>query len=694
MWPTNSAKGKVWALWALKGLLLLAILAVGLSLRLDDLKVWKARQNLYFVAPKRPIFASYDAFYFARLARDWQEGRYRSGRADLFRGAPDTYLEPQNKKEKKFQPRYPFPVPLMSWSAAKLSDWLKTPLENVALYYTPITAVLFVIPLFFYLESLGYTAAGLLGGLVGATAYIYLMRTSIARFDTDSLNLFFPVVLGMCLWFSFRSPRSLLWVALASFFGFLFYWWYQHPHLVLVPYLLFVFLLWYERRKFGRKEWTALALLFLPNAWFLWQAPWNLGHQLYTYLLQIVSPEAKGLFPGYPNVQQSISELQKILGLRQAALFTLPNRFLFSAGLVGALILLWRERKALLYLWPYFLIGLLVFHSGNRFGMYLAPFLGMGLGFWVDWLSRRASSYFEIPLSETLRTLLVLLAVLILGAGILSSQKASKNFVATPKALAPIARDMEKLSRILPQGAWIWTWWDYGYAFQYYARRATFIDGGGLQVTPKSYYVALSWTSPSPETAHRVTHFLASKGLMGIYRALHLDNQTAEGLTRRVLMGPLFPPPQHPVYWVFTPDLFPKYGWIGYFGSWNFEKHEGRFGFILEVGACRRESPEILACSRGVRINLAARKVFLGNHEMPLAGIVQKTPERIREFSLQAHGLILEEVHSRYGPIFFLTDLLTYQSNFNQMYVLRRYNPSYFELVLDDFPFMVVYRTK
>ncbi|RUM87742.1 MAG: hypothetical protein DSZ24_05500 [Thermodesulfatator sp.] len=687
------AKSKIWIIRGIKGVLLLAVIAVGLSWRFDDLKVWKARQNLYFVTPDRPIFASYDAFYFARLARDWQEGRYRSQKVDPYRGVPDSHLKAQDKKEKGFQPHYPFPVPLMSWSAAELSSWLKIPLEKLALYYTPITAVLFVIPLFFYLEFLGYTAAGLLGGLVGVTSYIYLIRTSIARFDTDSLNLFFPIFLGMCLFFYFQSRRPLLWVALASFSGFLSYWWYGHPHLVFVPYGLFVFVLWWEKRRFGRREWLALALLFLPNAWFLWRAPWSLIHQLYGYVIQIASPERKGLFEGYPNVQQSISELQHFKGLLQVSGFTLQNPFLFLLGLLGAAVLLIKEWRGLLFLWPYFFIGLLVFRSGNRFGMYLSPFLGMGLGFWVDWLSQGLFSWLNIHLSESLRTLLVLWVVLILGYGTLHFQRISQKFVATPKANAFLARDMEKLDRLLPSGAWIWSWWDYGYAFHYYARRPTFIDGGGLQLTPKTYYVALSWTSSSQEEAYRITNFLASEGLIGLYRRLVLDNQTAAELTREILQGQVISrSPKHPVYWVFTQDLPPKYGWIGYFGSWDFTQDKGRYGFVFNLNPCRETSKSELLCARGVKIDLREHRVFWGARILPLAALVVQGSSGVRREVFRAKGFILEIASSAYGRLLFLTDPPSFRSNFNQMYVLRRYDPRYFKLILDDFPFMVVYQ--
>lgn len=685
MWPTSSDSYKRLSILFLKILLLFSVLIVGLSLRFDDLKVWQTRQNLWYLDPDRPLFTSYDAFFFARLARDYQEGLYAPRERDPYRGVPDNYLTDNIT--------YPFPVPLMSFSAARLSDWLGMPLEKVALYYTPITAVLFVIPLFLYLETLGYTAAGLLGGLCGVTAFIYVIRTSIARFDTDSLNLFFPFAIAWALAMYFRSRRPLLWVGLASIFSFLFYWWYAHPHLIFVLMLIFGGVIFWEKRAFEKRDRIALAILLLPNLWYLWKAPLSLFKQIWGYVVAITSPGQTGIFRDYPNVLQSISELQQSKGLSQVAILTLQNKTLFILGLLGAFILLVRERKALAFLWPYFLIGLLVFRSGNRFAMYLAPFIGMGLGFVLHLGMDGLERLFKIEVSRSLKKLLVLLATLLLGLGVFSAQKNSRAYVAVPKVNAFVARNMEKLQEVIPQEAWIWSWWDYGYAFQYLSRRAVFIDGGS-QGSPKTYYVALSFTSPSPEEARNITAFVAREGLVGIKKRLKED-LTARELTEAVKKGRLYRAPEHPVYWVFTQDLPPKYGWIGYFGTWDFETHRGRFGFIWDLNPCRREKArQVLSCRRGVRVDFKHRKVYLGPKTFLLSEIVFRSSEGIQSQKFSEKGLILEVISTSYGETFFLLDRRSFESNFNQMYLLRRYDPRYFELVLDDFPFLVAYRVK
>jgi len=59
------------------------------------------------------------------------------------------------------------------------------------------------------------------------------------------------------------------------------------------------------------------------------------------------------------------------------------------------------------------------------------------------------------------------------------------------------------------------------------------------------------------------------------------------------------------------------------------------------------------------------------------------------------NGYVIEIVKTKKG----LTGLFLLNSDladtmFNKMYILRQYNPRYFELVYDDFPTMVVYKVK
>ncbi len=653
------------------------MIAAGLFVRLDDIKVWTERKDFFFVEG-RPIFSSYDAFYFARLAKDLEEGIYEKGKVDPFRFVPDNFLENS--------PRYPL-IPLMSYSAQKLSKLFNASLEEVAFYYSPATAVLSAIPIFLYMKALGYPSAGLLGGMCLLTSFIYVVRTSVMRFDTDSLNLFFPFFTAYAFYMVFVSKKKLFWTASASLSLLLFMWWYQHPELVWISTLPFLFLLFLKRKEFSRKDLALILLvLFLPNAWYLWKAPVEFLVKLKEVFLRSVSPSQAGLFADFPNIGQSISELQKFQTLKDVSPMVLDNTVLFTMGLVLAVAFFWKERFGLFLILPYFFIGLLVFKLGNRYGIFLAPFVGMGLGFALDFLSKRLLK--GLPFERVLLYALAFLSI----AGVYFLQDQSRKFVATPKMSPFVARDMMKLRELLPEDAWIWSWWDYGYAFQYYSRRGVFIDGGS-QGSPKTYYVALSFALPSQKEAYNVISFVAKEGLSGIRKRL-ASGKTAKELTSEIRSGKYAQGLERPVYWVFTQDMPPKYGWIGYFGSWNFELKKGKFGGVQDLNPCRKLSATSIACKNAV-IEFEKGFIELGFRRLPIKEVILRNKEgRLIKKSYAQRGVIVEMVDSKYGRLVYAVSENSFSSNFNVMYVLRVYDSRFFELVLDDFPFMVVYRAR
>ncbi len=661
---------------------------LGLSLRFDDLRIWKKREKIYFLNQK-PLYSSYDAYLFARYAKLHQEGNYLAGEVDPLRFVPDNVLS-----EHKL--RFPKPIPQLSWLVAKVSALFGATIEDTALYLVPILACLFVFPLYLFLWKLGYPAAGFLGALTGVSSLIYLVRSSIMRLDTDALNLFYPFLISFCLlgYFRLRRPYNLLSVIVAAALSNLFYLWYSAANPVILAILgCFLLAIFFERKwRPGKEDILAFFLFLLPNIWYLWRTPLTIYYYFHNLIFGKPSLE---LFKGYPNILQSISELNKAKTLEQVSSFVLPQKQLFTLGLLGFLAFLVKEVRQGILILPLFLTGLLVFKAGNRFGMYLAPFVGVGLGFLIHFLWQEIVKRISVLKEELFlqKVVPVFLGVL-LGALIFFINKPARSYVASPKILTPIAANLAKLSKLTPPEAWIWTWWDYGYAIAYLGKRAVFIDGGS-QTTPKTYYVALSFTSPSPEEAYHVISFLTEKGLTGVEEKLK-EGLPPSRLTELIKKGVYVSQPKHPVYWLFTGDLITKFAWISYFGSWDFERQKSEFGFLMMPKACRQKG-EVVTCSNA-KIDLKKGEVLVQRGNKLLKMLIKKLIVRkgrlLQEKPYRQTGVILESVPSSYGRFLFLADEKVYRSNFNQMYILRRFDSRYFRLVYDDFPYAVLYEVK
>lgn len=687
--------------------LCILIIFFGLYIRFEDVKFWEAHKDDFFYK-ELPLYSEFDSFYFARIAEDIKREKFKRGKADPLRYFPDNSSEKiiiyyKGKKEKfRLGFKYSISGHLLSFLIYYLNKITSLPFEKITFYLIPILAVLFVIPLFLYTKDLGLPYAGLIGSLIGVSSPMYWGRSNLMRLDTDVLNLFFPIFIAYCFFKFFESKKistKYLWIIISSLSLIFYQLWYAHPNLNFV--LIFAFIIrffWDKKFQFKKEDFIYLIILILPQIWYIYTGPLLLYKQIKTLVFNIKSPTASQLlFKDFPNIFMSISELQK-LTYSQVIKNIVLNFYLGIAGLIGAILFFIFYLRKTIFLLPFFGIGLLSFVSGARFIMYLAPFIGLGLGFLVHLILNKIFPLLNLfKTSEKQRIVIHLLgSIFIIFLFII--QKPVLIYSAFPKVTNILVKDMKYLKENTPENAVIWTWWDYGYAFQLYSRRATFHDGGS-QATPKTYFVARSFAITSPEEGWYITSFISNYGLKGIIESL-LNGTSAKDLTKKIEKGDFAKKIKTPVYWVFTKDLISKFGWIYYFGSYNFDTKKGTFGKIL-FPRCR-DNPyfkNIIDCEDiKARIDLNSGIIY------PREGI----PLKIKTFYKRDKKGLYKKEYFKNGDYVvevveipgekmnqvFLLPPQEAKSLFNQMFLLRKYDPKYFELVFDDFPEMVVYKVK
>ncbi len=245
-----------------------------------------------------------------------------------------------------------------------------------------------------------------------------------------------------------------------------------------------------------------------------------------------------------------------------------------------------------------------------------------------------------------------------------------------------------------PQNAVIWTWWDYGYAFQLYARRSTFHDGGS-QASPKTYMIARSFSTSDPREGWLITSFVTNYGLTGLAKLLK-EGHTAKEIMDNIRNGVYQRPLKTPIYWVFTEDLIGKFGWIHYFGSYDFDKKEGIFGRII-APTCKLVSPNIIQCPElnNALIDLNNGLINLGNQSLPIKIFHFFDGKDLKSKKFFDQGLVVEIVRGSNNQTgLFILEPPSDETLFNEMFILRKYDPRFFELVYDNFPHMVIYRVK
>jgi dolichyl-diphosphooligosaccharide--protein glycosyltransferase len=258
---------------------------------------------------------------------------------------------------------------------------------------------------------------------------------------------------------------------------------------------------------------------------------------------------------------------------------------------------------------------------------------------------------------------------------------------------------MDWIKHNTPKNSVIWTWWDYGYAFELYARRATIHDGGS-QASPKTYLVAKSFAVSNPEQAWRVISFTANYGLTGLAKLLK-DGKRASAIVEDILAGKFDMPLKTPIYVVFTDDLISKFGWIHYFGSYDFNKKKGDYGQIVIAQNCKiiedsKVDPNVLQCADldNATLDLTNGIIKIKNDTIPIKDFYFHDGKELKAKHFFENGYVVELVRTQGGKFWFFLPSQQADTLFNRMFILRQYDPRYFELVYDNFPISVIYRVK
>ena len=681
-------------------LLFLVVLVLGLYIRFDDIQFWKANEHLFFYKGET-LYSEYDSFLFARLAKDMEEGLYRPGKIDPFRFFPDNSSQAKIDKE-EFAPKYGISGAFISNTFYFLSQLTGLSVAWLTWYLIPFLAISPAIPLFFYLKRLNLPFAGLAGGIVMLSAPMYLGRTNLMRLDHDVLNLTFPILIAFLFYLFFASQtqgKKLIFVCLASLTLIFYQLWYGHPNLCFVLVLIFIlYYLWEKKFKlssFKKEDYLYLGLLILPQVWYLYAGPYHLYLQVKTLVFGLKEQtSAEKLFSDFPNILQSISELQR-LSLKEVFATATYSTAFGVAGLIGALALFIFHIRSLFFLLPFFGIGLLTFVSGARFAMYLSPFVGLGLGYLVHLLFEKLLPMMGLFVEERKRSFALLLTGTLLFLALIFASRGAVSAVSTPKVHSFLVKDMDWIKHNTPKNSVIWTWWDYGYAFQLYARRATIHDGGS-QASPKTYLVAKSFAVSSPEQGWRVISFTANYGLTGLANLLK-EGKRASAIVEDMLAGNFDKPLKTPIYVVFTDDLISKFGWVHYFGSYDFNKKEGTFGQIVSPQDCKMIAPNVIQCADldNAILDLTNGIINIKNGTIPIKDFYFHDGKELKAQQFFENGYVVELVRTQEGK-FGLFLLLPQQADtlFNRMFILRQYDQRYFELVYDNFPISVIYRVK
>lgn len=476
-------------------LILLLIALAGLYVRVECIVDWQRSPQICFYEGK-PLLGALDGYYYLRLARDLLEGTYTKNDPLSVRGRPS-------------------PPPLLSSSTASIVRWTGFSLEWVACLLPVFLGLTVIFPLYCLGRFYGGRICGWVAALFGVLSPYYVYRSSFGWFDTDCLNLTFSLLLS---YFALRfavehSPWRYLYLALVLATTLLFLlWWNTVPDVVILiaaASLFFALLFYYRPRRLW--EWLMIAGVVLALAAFgYWQYAW-LQAQYYRaedLLLSLVRFARKMPYSSdLPPSALSTSE-QRVPDFFRWAEATSTSYFTLLAGLAGFVFLSqknWRHWGFLAVPTGLALFGIFI---AERFLLFVAPVIGLGLGFLVAWLWWHPSVISGLRPRILWRSLVLLLAVGLLAP---VGYFLYRNVMAWPRVEAYRVAGMVEVGKKTPPNALIWAWWDNGYPLQYWARRRAIWDGshhGGISV-----YNAIPFAADNPRFAANFIRLAGDGGL-------------------------------------------------------------------------------------------------------------------------------------------------------------------------------------
>jgi dolichyl-diphosphooligosaccharide--protein glycosyltransferase len=645
-------------------LFIAAVFIVSAGVRYSQLERWKVNPSVYFVNGNAQM-TTLDSYKWLRYADEYRKGEYYPADNDTLMYYPD--VKPKSRL-----------VPMLSWLLAKLSPFYGGNLHLTGTMIIPVLASLFVIPLGLYFFFAGFAPMGVAGGLSGSLAIVYLVRTAIGRVDTDAMNLFFPffssLFMLLCVNYIKNDRKFYLFSALTGFGMWLFYWWYAHPGITLVYLAVYIFAVLVSGAGVKKTAIGAAIFIVFANPLYVYFGLSNIADFASTYL-----HARETISAGFPNVYDTITEARKV-GVAEALRNINPNTAVAGAGLLLFIVSGLINFRKMVPLLPVLALGFMVFKSSNRFGMFLAPFIGAGIAYGIHVIFRFADE--KVKMKESIKEAAAVAAAF---GFMLISYQGSIGFTPAPSIEAGVYKNFYTMKEKLPKDGVVISWWDYGLAVEDVTGMATFHDGM-CQNTPKTYFIAKALSSQEPSDLYNTAAFLGRNGISGINRLLE-EGKAPDDILEMIKDNDV-PVPADKYYVLLTKDMIMKAGAISSIGNWDFHTKQSRPYNMFSL-RCTEKKGDTIYCG-DVVINT---KMGFVNSDIPLvshvvansSGVISRT-----DYPFQSGYYLVEQISGPYTE-FTLAEKKAYESNLFQMLVIGNADSSRFTEVINASPYMKVF---
>lgn len=611
------------------------------------------------------ILSTHDAFGYARIAKELQNSSYNP--INYLANVPD-YLAAS------------LPPPLISLIPLWLSSIFETDIDIFFLILPPLFSILFIVPFYFWTSKFSSIYVFIGGAFLGLFNLIYFSRTTLGYFDTDCLILFFVFAILYLITCAAENKEnrtiSYIYVTLSGILYHIFMWWYDLAVFGLI--FSFSLLIGLLVSRHSVKEAILKTLLFFVIANPL--APLNAP--VFDYIAYLLGAE-QGLKFLPVDVFSSIVELQPVDASR-FVMFTTDNYIAALLSFIGLALLIVKHFRYMAISVPILLIGLSSFETGNRYIMYIATFMGMGIGYIIYLLQGFIKQRYSLN-NRLLASASILIVVFI------SFPPQRLYFDSKPVFADSLYYEIKKLRDVTEQDAYIWTWWDYGYPIEYIASRATYLNNGSV-APEKLYGVAHSSITPEEDRAYKMISYITNKQIKDYRHSNHTINNMLEDVANYKAS------PNKTVYYV----VFKNMLLTNYMHLTGFAGSKEKFPDPLVSIHLKCDDPGQETCDCGLfSLNMATEDVKFINEKVDALYrkviLVNRTKDMVKVLrdrkDAKTKNIIIVMFSDKTKPFYIIANELFEKTIMSRMFIFKE-KFRHFDLIYDGFPNLVVYKVK
>lgn len=676
-------------------------------------------------------FADYEAFKFSgQFMINTNDGYYwAEGARDLLHGI--------------FQKNDLSPITTApTWLTYILAQIIPCSFETLIFYMPSILGSLIVVPIILIAHNLKLLEVGLLAALLASIAVSYYNRTMVGYYDTDMLNIVFPVLLMWSLILGLRTKEEkyLLITALEII---AYRWWYPQSYSLEVSFfvLILLYAVVYERKNLfnyqllsiillammGLDNWLRLMIvccvyivykqeifkrftfIILASAvglFFLTGGFSPIWYQLKGFVFKDAIEVSKDSLPlHFFSVMQTIREAGQISFTTFAERIS-GHTLTFIFSIIGYMWMVWKYRVMLLGL-PLLGLGFLALFGGLRFTIYAVPICAFGVAYLLFTCSGYLQKLFvNEKIGQVVKSSFVVLGALaILYPNILHiiDYRVPTVFNKTE------VEGLVKLQGIAGREDYVLAWWDYGYPIRYYSDVKTLIDGGkhgGDANFPVSYALTSSqdiaaklarfeveYTENAFAKAEKNETVMNNTAQMTLDAGFKNANDFLDSLDTNISL----PPKTRDIFFYLPYRMMSIYPTVAQFSNLDIMTGKTvRQPFFFQTNRFQ-DSAERMDFGQGVSLDKLKGIIKIGTQEIPLKRFVKtgytKEKKLVKEENIVHANGEFSIIYMQSYNTFLILNEATFNASYIQLFVLENYDERFFEPIILD-AYAKIYKLK